>query len=127
MELILPDSVFAAGEINDGAAFIAMIDALVAADAYYEELGTAMVDASYAEDSDIVPGDVAQSAIVAAMVSNIVPPVGYTTTGEYLLDLINEEPGTPEITFNMDSVLGDASLSNILAAAGMSGLIPSAE
>ena len=121
MEQILPDSVFSAGTITDEAAFVAMIDALVAADLYYESLGVALVDGAYADNSDIVPGDVAQSAIVAAMVGNLVPPLGYTT-GEYLIDLINGVPGTPEITFDMDAVLGDTALSNILTAAGMSDL-----
>ena len=121
MEQILPVSVFSVGTITDEAAFVAMIDALVAADLYYSDLGGSLVDGAYAADSAIVPGDVAQSAIVAAMVGNLVPPAGYTT-GEYLIDLINEVPGTPEITFDMDAVLTDPSLVNILTAAGMGSL-----
>lgn len=121
MEQILPVSVFSLGTITDEVAFIAMIDALVAADLYYQDLGGNMVGGAYAADSAIVPGDVAQSAIVAAMVSNLVPPAGYTT-GEYLIDLINGVPTTPEISFDMDAVLNDPALLNILTAAGMGNL-----
>jgi len=121
MEQILPVSVFSAGTITDELAFVAMIDALVLADDYYQDLGGALVDGAYATDSSIVPGDVAQSAIVAAMVSNLVPPAGYTTD-KYLIDLINGVPDTPEITFDMDAVLNDPDLINILTAAGMGNL-----
>ena len=72
------------GEIDE-IAFVAMIDALVAANDYYVKLGDAIGTDGYAEDADISAGDVAQAAIVSAVIASIAsnPPAGYSS-GEYL-------------------------------------------
>ncbi|HPG85750.1 MAG TPA: hypothetical protein PLQ29_03535 [Spirochaetales bacterium] len=110
---LIPPEVKNADGSLDKEAFVAMIDALVAADAYYERLGAA-----------ISAGDVAQAALVSAIIAAIPTPVGYTT-GQYLYDLQNDVPGTPEMAeFSMPDMT-TGSLYNILAAAGLGELFAS--
>lgn len=121
---LVPDSVISAdGTINEGA-FIAMIDALVSADGVYRDLGVAVGLAGYASDADINAGEIAQNALIAAMIGAVNPLSG--TTGEYLYDLLTNplaaEPTSAQFSFPiMDSGTDpDNYLGNILAAAGIS-------
>ncbi len=63
------------------AAFKAMIDAFVAADAYYDALGATLLTTPYT-DPAMNPGEIAQNALIAALVTSIVPPSG--TLADYL-------------------------------------------
>ncbi len=121
---LVPDSVISAdGTINEGA-FIAMIDALVNADGVYRDLGVAVGLDGYASDADINAGEIAQNALIAAMIGAVNPVSG--TTGEYLYDLLTNplaaEPTSAQFSFPiMDSGTDpDNYLGNILAAADIS-------
>ncbi len=121
---LIPPEVKNADGSLDKEAFVAMIDALVAADAYYERLGAAIGTDGYAAGAAISAGDVAQAALVSAIIAAIPTPVGYTT-GQYLYDLQNDVPGTPEMAeFSMPDMT-TGSLYNILAAAGLGELFAS--
>ena len=110
--------------MNDEDAFVAMIDALVAANGYYERLGDAIGTGGYAAGSDISAGDVAQAALVCAIIAAIPTPAGYTP-GQYLYDLQNDVPGTPEMgEFEMPDMT-NGYLYNILAAARLGDLFAS--
>lgn len=98
IEQLVPPSVYANGVIQE-AAFIEMIDALYAADFFYDalglSLGSGVYDASYSN-----PGEIAQNAFVASLVGAIVMPEPYAsdpqeTMGSYLYDLL-VVGGTPE-------------------------------
>jgi hypothetical protein len=121
---LVPDSVMSAdGSINE-VAFVAMIDALVSADGVYRDLGEAVGLDGYASDADINAGEIAQNALIAAMIGAVNPVSG--TTGEYLYDLLTNplaaEPTSAQFSFPiMDSGTDPANyLGNILTAAGIS-------
>lgn len=123
---MIPDEVISADGEIDEIAFVAMIDALVAANDYYVLLGDAIGTDGYAEDADISAGDVAQAAIVSAVIAAIPTPTGYTS-GEYLFALLTEEPGTPEMGEFTMPAMDSGYLSNILAAAGLADALASGE
>jgi len=118
---IMPDSVLGADGVlgaEDKTAFVAMIDALEAANDYYMLLGAAIPD-GYADGTDVSAGDVAQSALVSAIVGGIEVPVAFTgTTGEYLYSLLTDPDNTPETTFVMPA-MDSGPLGNILLAADL--------
>jgi hypothetical protein len=123
IDSIAPDSLYADDGSVDQAAFSEMIDALLAADAYYQALGTAIGTEGYADDADVSAGDVAQSALIAAVIKEVSLslPFGYSDTGTYLYDLLTV-PMTPEPTAAFEMPLmtpGSGYLSNLLAAAGL--------
>jgi hypothetical protein len=106
------------GSVKEGA-FLEMVDALLDADAYYQKLGNGIPTGVYAPDADISAsdaGNIAQSALIAAVVAAVVP-TGGLTTGEYLFSLLTSP--NPEVdTFvlpNMES----GYLGNLLKAAGL--------
>jgi len=123
---IIPDSVLTfEGEepVIDEVAFIDMINGLVDANDYYEQLGEAIGTDGYADDVDFSAGDVAQSALVAALVAGVTVPAGYETVyptpGDYLYALASEDPAAPAAEFVMpDMDIG--ALANLLAAANLS-------
>jgi len=99
--------------------FIAMINALDAADAYYQTLGAQIGTDGYAAGADISAGDVAQSALVAAMVGAIAPPPS-VSTGDYLYTLLTDPNATPT-EYTMPAT-DSGYLFNILAAANMADM-----
>lgn len=129
IETLVPPSVYAGGEIVRSG-FITMIDALESAAVYYNALGASLAGAEYSTDT-ANPGQIAQNAVVAALVSALDVPVGYIGDGtpskaEYLYDLIMDSTGTiPEpLSYEMPGTDdgGDppvyTPLGNILLAAG---------
>lgn len=123
--LMPPEVVAEDGTVNQEA-FIDMINALDAANVYYEQLGLAIGDTGYAEGSDISAGDVAQAALVSALVSGITVPAGYEdtypTTGDYLYALLTDSSGAvPESEMDM-TALESVYMTNLLAAAGLDTL-----
>ena len=125
IDTIVPDSLYADDGSVDQAAFTEMIDALLAADAYYQELGSTIgAGGDYVDGADVSAGDVAQSALIAAVIKEVSLslPGAYTDTGTYLYDLLTV-PMTPEPTVDFDMPLmtpGSGYLGNLLAAAGLS-------
>lgn len=121
---LLPSSVLGSGGTINEAAFLSMVDGLVAANDYYDALGTAIGTDGYASGTDISAGDVAQGAIVAAMVASVIIPGTFTTTnlenpiGEYLFALLTvggtPTPGTYAFPSTSTGPLG-----NLLAAANI--------
>lgn len=98
-------------------AFAVMYNALVNADTYYQSLGEDLgADAVY--ESDVSAGDIAQTALIAAVVVAIEPPATYTgTDAQYLYELITDPDNTPAPdTFTMPD-METGYLANILAAA----------
>lgn len=122
---LIPDEVISEDGVIDETGFVAMIDALVAANAYYVQLGDA-IDDGYADGADISAGDVAQAAIVSAVIAAIPTPAGYTP-GEYLYDIVTEVPGTPEMGEFTMPTMDSGYLYNILAAAGLADALASGE
>ncbi|PKL07732.1 MAG: hypothetical protein CVV51_12575 [Spirochaetae bacterium HGW-Spirochaetae-7] len=119
---ILPDSVLGAGGVINETAFLSMIAGLELAYLRYDDLGNAIGTGGYADGSDVIAGDIAQSAIVAAMVATIARPVSYggtQTTGAYLYALLLGTADPPD-TFDFDAMTSVPSLANILSAAGIS-------
>ncbi len=122
---LLPASVLGSGGSINEAAFLSMVDGLVAANRYYDALGGAIGTGGYASGADISAGDVAQGAIIAAMVASVDIPATFTTTnldnpiGEYLYALLTDA-GTPiPDSYDFpDTTTG--SLYNLLAAANIS-------
>jgi hypothetical protein len=107
------------GSINK-ASFLAMITALEEADNAYRDLGLAIGSGAYASGADIVPGEVAQNALIAAIVATVVPPSG--TRGEYLYALLTN-PATPDPDSTVFPSFPDMEtgyLGNILSAANIS-------
>lgn len=94
VEDLLPADVYGADGALDEEVFIEMIDALVAADLYFQQLGGAIGEGGYADGADVSAGDIAQQALVSAIVANIDPPAGYDTTGEYLYALLTDTSGS---------------------------------
>ena len=126
---IIPASVLAEDGTLEGEAFIAMINGLVAANAYFETLGGAIGTDGYAEDADVSAGDVAQSALVAALVAGIEPPAAFEgDTGQYLYALLTDPDGTPPLDeeFAMPD-MKTGYLANLLSAANLSFGDPAAE
>lgn len=117
MNNLLPPSVMDGNGVLNEASFIAMIEGLEAANAYYEDLGNAIGSDGYARGTDISPGDVAQSAMVSAMIGSITLPAGYTSRGEYLHALLTDDTGSvPETEFTMPD-METGPLGNIFIAA----------
>ncbi len=121
LDLMLPASVYD-GDDLDPVAFTEMIDALVAANEYYVLLGTSIGEDGYADGADISAGDIATAALVSAIVANIDPPEG-TTTSEYLLLLLDPDtdPDDPDLTggtFEMPD-MESGYLANLLLAGGL--------
>lgn len=122
---LLPASVLESGGSIDEAAFLSMVDGLVAANDYYDALGAAIGPDGYASGTDISAGDVAQSAIVAAMVASVDIPDEFTPTnvdnpiGEYLYALltVGTTPIPSPYAFPSTST---GPLGNLLAAANIS-------
>jgi len=123
LDLMLPDSVYGVDGELDPTAFTGMVEALVAANEYYELLGTSIgEDGEYAEGADISAGDIATAALVSAIVANVVPPEG-STTSEFLLLLLDPDtdPDDPDLTggtFEMPD-MESGYLANLLAAGGL--------
>lgn len=92
---LLPAEVYNDDESIDETAFVAMIDALVDANIYFQQLGLAIGEDGYADGAEVSAGDVAQQALVAAVVAAIETPAGYESQGEYLYALLTVE-STPE-------------------------------
>lgn len=118
---LVPDSLKGSDGTIDQVAFLAMITALEEADAVYQDLGGAIGTGGYASGTDIVAGEIAQNALLAAVIAAVVPPTG--TTGAYLYALLTE-PATPDpdsSVFPAFPVMTSGSyLGNILVAAGIS-------
>ncbi|HOX91451.1 MAG TPA: hypothetical protein PLC54_00910, partial [Spirochaetales bacterium] len=101
LAVLVPDSVMGPNGTIDEAAFIAMIDALAAADEYFQILGQSIgadgYDTGYAN-----PGEIAMNAMLAAAVGAIVVPTNllgqplYASTGAYLYALLTDPDNTPE-------------------------------
>jgi hypothetical protein len=122
IDTIAPASLYAADGSVDQVAFSAMIDALLAADAYYQALGNAIgAGGDYAAGTDVSKGDVAQSALIAAVIFEVSEslPGTYTDTGEYLYDLLTGATALEPTTFTMP-IMNSGYLGNLLAAAGLS-------
>ena len=115
---ILPDSVLGAGGAIDETAFLAMIAGLEAADTRYVDLGTAIGVVGYADGADVVAGDIAQSALVTALVAAIPPQAGFSTTGEYLYALLTIPATADPVGFTFPAT-DTGPLGNILLAAGI--------
>lgn len=122
---ILPDSVLGAGGAIDEAAFLAMIAGLEAANARYVDLGSnAIPTGVYASGVDLVPGDIAQSALVTAVITAIEIPGTYSlanptdTPAEYLYALLNGDT-TDQPSFTFPVMTSGTPLGNILSAAGI--------
>jgi hypothetical protein len=115
---LLPSSVLGSGGTINEAAFLSMVDGLVAANGYYDALGAAIGADGYASGTDISAGDVAQSALIAAMVASV-PKGTYPTTGEYLYALLTGSASAPTSYDFPDMTLGTP-LGNLLAAANIS-------
>lgn len=113
------------GTINE-AAFSTMIAGLLSANDYYVDLGSA-ISTEYENDPDTISGqttgDIAQSAVVAAIIAGIDPPDGYTTS-TYLFALLTDPAidttSTPPDGFDYPEVDSGSYLSNIIIAAGYS-------
>jgi hypothetical protein len=120
IDSIAPDSLYADDGNVDQAAFIEMIDALLAADAYYQELGTAIGAGGYAADADVSAGDVAQSALIGAVIYAVSQslPGPYIDTGTYLYDLLTDPDTAEPSGFTMPD-MESGYLGNLLAAAGL--------
>ncbi len=128
LELLVPPSVMVGGVIQE-AAFLDMIDSLLDAADYFEVLGMELAGGGY--DTDYAnPGQIAQNALVAALVAAIDVPADYllvnpgATTGDYLFDLLSGEPVTEPSGFSFPSFDPadpeyDESLHNIFLAAGL--------
>jgi len=118
---LVPDSIKSADGSIDQDAFLAMIIALEEADVVYQDLGGALITGVYASGTDIVAGEIAQNALLAAVIAAVVPPAG--TTGEYLYALLTE-PTTPDPDSSVFPEFPDMTsgsyLGNILAAADIS-------
>jgi hypothetical protein len=106
--------------LADEAAFVAMINALVEADAYYQNLSDPV-----GVDPELVnAGEIAQNALVAAFVAEIVPHGNWVianpsgTLGEYLFDLLTI-PATDAPTTYAPPNTSTGYLGNILSAAGI--------
>ena len=115
---LLPASVLGSGGSINEAAFLSMVDGLVAANAYYDALGAAIGTGGYASGTDISAGDVAQSALIAAMVASV-PKGTYPTTGEYLYALLTGSASAPT-SYGFPDMTSGTSLGNLLAAANIS-------
>lgn len=122
---LVPDSVMSAdGTINE-TAFVAMIDALVNADGVYSALGTAIGADGYASGTDIVAGEIAQNAVVAALVAAVDVPAAYLLSNpdaeisDYLYDLLTDS-GTVEPDSYTAPDMEGGYLGYILDAAGIS-------
>jgi len=116
---ILPDSVLGAGGVIDETAFLAMIAGLEDANDRYDLLGDTIVDKKYAPGAEIVAGDVAQSALVTALVVAIPLQAGFPTRGEYLYALLTEPTTLDPAGFTFPDMTLGTSLGNILSAAGI--------
>lgn len=118
---LVPDSIKSSDGSIDQDAFLAMIIALEEADVVYQDLGGAIITGAYASGTDIVAGEIAQNALLAAVIAAVVPPTG--TTGAYLYALLTE-PTTPDPDSSVFPAFPDMTsgsyLGNILAAAGIS-------
>lgn len=94
IESIIPKSVASNGTVNRDA-FIAMINGLDGANDYFMALGNSIPGGAYDNSANVSAGDVAQGAVVAAIIAGIEPPVGYDSTGGYLYDLLKDPDNTP--------------------------------
>lgn len=111
----------------DEALFVAMINGFEAANAYYTLLGNSLGDDFASGITDAEIGDLAQAALITAVVAAIEVPVGYTT-GDYLYNVIMGTSGydSASITYDADTTFADGSyVFNILGAAGLDDMITS--
>ncbi|HUW71136.1 MAG TPA: hypothetical protein VMX33_12970 [bacterium] len=116
---ILPDSVLDADGAIEKDAFLAMIAGLEAADDHYIELGNTISTGVYAPGINFVPGDIAQSALVTALVVAI-GDQGYSSTGEYLYALLTVPATSDPATFAFPVMTLGTPLGNLLDAANIS-------
>jgi len=132
LELLVPPSVMVGGVIQE-AAFLDMIDSLLDAADYFEVLGMELAGGGY--DTDYAnPGQIAQNALVAALVAAIDMPLTYDDDGDpltnppsmsnYLFDLLTGEPVDAPVDYSFPSLDPvdpeyDESLHNIFLAAGL--------
>lgn len=118
VQSLLPPEVYVDGTLNEEA-FIEMLDALADADLYFQQLGLAIGTDGYADGAEVSAGDVAQQALVAAMVASVEPPVGFVgTQGEYLFALMTDETTPPPTDFTMPD-MESGYLYNLLLAANL--------
>lgn len=114
---ILPPGIVSGGNIQQ-AGFVALIDGFVAANTYFTQLNGALGSGGYA-DSDARPGEIAQAAIVTALVSSIAnSATGSGTPGEKLYAFTQGSGSFTEPDFGGSFF---NSISNILAAARLDG------
>lgn len=116
---LLPAGIVVNGKIQESA-FVALINGFVAANTYYEGLNVAL-SGGY-KDPDVNPGEVAQNAIVAAIISSIADAAsGSSTPGKNLYDAITGD--SPTISEPDFGILFDSSgpIGDILIAAGLEG------
>ncbi len=108
--------------LADEAAFVAMINALVDADDYFQDLGASVGTDPY-DYGRANAGEIAQNALVAAFVAEVAPPVGWVpavppgTIGAYLFDLLAGSAAIPDAYAPPDTSAGY--LFNILSAANL--------
>ncbi|HAE20846.1 MAG TPA: hypothetical protein DCG47_00770 [Spirochaetaceae bacterium] len=122
IEAFLNDLVPASLLANE-AAFVAMINALVIADGYFQDLGASIGTDPY-DYGGANAGEIAQNALVAAFITVIAPPASWTgvnpggTLGEYLFDLLTIPATAAPTTYTPPDTSGGY-LGNILSAAGI--------
>jgi hypothetical protein len=109
------NTIVPASLLADEAAFVAMINALVEADTYFQALGGSIGTDPY-DYGGANAGEIAQNALVAAFVAGVTPPSG--DLGNYLYDLLTD-PLTPSPTFTEPVTTSGSYLGNILSAAGI--------
>ncbi len=116
------DTLVPASLLADEAAFVAMINALVDADAYFQDLGVSVGTDPY-DYGGANAGEIAQNALVAAFVAEITPPAIWAganpggTLGEYIFDLLAGSAAPPDAYTPPDTSAGY--LFNILSAANL--------
>lgn len=112
---ILPPGIVSGGVIQEDA-FVALINGFVAANTYFTQLNGALGSGVYA-DSDVSPGEIAQAAIVSAIVSSIANSVGGSGTPGANLYAFTQ--GSGNFTGEDFGSNFFNSISNILAAASL--------
>ncbi|MBN1519613.1 MAG: hypothetical protein JW923_05930 [Spirochaetales bacterium] len=121
---IIPPSLYVDG-VLDRAAFTLMVDDLLASLTYFETIGT-LLEANGGDylDPEANAGEIAQNALVAAMVNAVTPSATWLvlnpggSLGDYLFDLLTDETTDPPDSYlPPDSETGY--LYWILEAAGM--------
>lgn len=112
IEAIVPSAVLA-----DPDAFKLMINAMVDAADYYNDLGASIGTGDYAYGG-VNAGEIAMNALLATMVVSV-DTTGYTDAGDYFYYLLTDPaPATPTVSFTTES----NNLANLLAAAGLDSI-----